>query len=209
MSIQSHPPHNATAGKAHNSCRGPSTDPHGLGTVNLTPPRGSHVEVRAKGSSLEVEIGGTGFLGRGTRTETGFWVLWTGHLGFVTTRLTLDGIREGLAFGMFVVPFWLISGYIGIRALFGMYGSTKIQVDERAVVVERRLFGWRRVVNAAVLDWAGARVAYARSDRPAWTHCELAFGVDTIKTAQRLSRAEQEWLSEMLNGWIGRLRSGA
>lgn len=176
--------------------------------LNLTPPRGSHVEARAKGVCLDVEIGGTGFLGRGTRHETAFWTLWTGHLTFVTTRLSIDGVRQALVILALVMPFWAISVYLAVRTLFGMYGSTNVQLDERSVVVERRLFGWRRTVSASLRDWAGARVTHARSDRPAWTHCELALGIDAVQIGQRLSHAEQQWLAELLNAWVARLRNG-
>lgn len=193
------------------ACNNPSSaaSPGGGHRVNLTPPRGSHVVARANGTSLRVEIGGTGFLGRGTRNEAGFWLVWTAHLGFVTTRVTIDGVREAWLFGALMAPFWLVSIYIGVRALFGMFGCTVLLASPDAVAVERRFFAWHREVRWPAGDWAGARVALGRTARPVVTHCELALGVDAVKVGQRLSHAEQQWLTDLLNAWMMELKSRA
>lgn len=174
--------------------------------LSLSPPLGSHIRVKALGDVLEVVVPGVGFLGRGSRALAVFWVLWTTHISFVTWVVSVRAEGNALPLLLFVLPFLLVSVFLGGRLAFAMFGSTTLRITSHDGTVSEKLGPWTRRLVAPLHHWSGARVDEARTRNTRRRYCAVSIGVEEAKFGHQLSHAEQQWTVALLNGWVDRLR---
>lgn len=169
-------------------------------TFGLRGPFGTRIVTRVQGETLNVEIGGVGFAGRGSRGDILALLISMGFIAMFTAVFLLAGSVHGM---LFLIPFWGVVVVIGLSAAFTMWGKITIQVGPSGASVSRQLWRWSRHQQAPLAHWSGARVALV-SDRGQRFECCISLGLGTVWFGHGLSLAEQHWLTDLLNGWVQR-----